>query len=184
MVKKWKKDIVLGCRLQQHTHYDLQENTLLFGCVCVCVYMCLIFFFFYQCDCLFFLHYWQFSGMLHQADVPFSCKLRDLTSWAHLIAIILTYHSIISVKICFSLFLLTWSWKIQINFTLNSSQDCVRIAHFWFWVNENCTISDMFMGWNLQATAGFQDSDFCPKAIQMLLRCISKVIFHLSGFTL
>ena len=33
----------------------------------------------------------------------------------------------------------------------------------------------------VQATARFQDSDF-QKAMNMVLRCILKVIFHLSGF--
>ena len=40
------------------------------------------------------------------------------------------------------------------------------------------------IGGTFQATAGFQDSDICQKAIKMAWRCILSVNSHLSGFKL
>ena len=40
------------------------------------------------------------------------------------------------------------------------------------------------IGGTFQATARLQDSDFFPKAIEMVWRCILSVIFHLLGFKL
>ena len=41
-----------------------------------------------------------------------------------------------------------------------------------------------YMGGTFLAIAGFQDSDFCQKAVKMVLRCVSNLIWHLSGFKL
>ena len=43
---------------------------------------------------------------------------------------------------------------------------------------------DECMGGTLQASAGFQDSDFFHKGIKLVSRCILSVIFHPSGFKL
>ena len=52
--------------------------------------------------------------------------------------------------------------------------------------NGLCDLTDvaMCMAWTFLAKAGFQDSVVFLKAIQTVLRCILRVIFHCLGFTL
>ena len=55
-----------------------------------------------------------------------------------------------------------------------------RVVSFHFWSGSRW----ICMGGTIQATAGFQGSDFFLKAIKMFLRCILSVISHLSNFIL